>query len=972
MKKIYTLLTLILVAQVAFAQPANDDCASSETIAVSTTNTNVSFTIIDAVLNNEIGCNATTPQNYGDVWFDFTMPVDGNLFISTGVSWNNFAIYDSCGGTEIACWSGTNLITDLVNGTAYKLRLFRVENRLDDGFLNFNIRAFETPLNDDCASAETIAVSAASNTAISFSIGGANVANEEGCSGSTPDDYGDVWFDFTMPVNGNLFISAGVSWNNFALYDTCGGTEIACWSNTNLITGLVSGTAYKLRLYREDIRLDDGFLSFNIRAFETPANDDCASAETIAVSTANTSVDFSIGGANIANEEGCSGSTPDDYGDIWYDFTMPVDGNLFITAGVSWNNFALYDACGGTEIACWSNTNLITDLVSGTAYKLRLYRQDNRLDDGFLSFNIRAIEAPTNDDCASAETIAVSTINTAVNFSIGGANVANEEGCSGSASDNYGDIWYDFTMPVNGNLFINGSISWNNFALYDACGGTEIACWSNTNLITGLAAGTNFKLRLYRLNSLLDDGFLSFNIRSIEVPANDDCASSETITVSTADTNINFSIGGANVANQEGCSGSVLADYGDIWYDFIMPFDGNLFIDGAISWNNFALYDICGGTEIACWSDTNLIPDLVGGTAYKLRLFRTENLLDNGFLNFVIKAFEQVPNDTCDLAETITVTTASSTVNFEIAGADLINEIGCEGSTPQDYTDIWYDITMPVNGNLLIDGGISWNNFALFDACSGTEITCFSDTQLITNLTATTNYKLRLYRTEALAPLGFKSFVIQAFEIINNDTCAEAETITISETPLTVNFGIAGATVNNEVGCVGTPAEDYVDVWYDFVLPAGSDGIDVDGFISINNIALYDACAGTELGCANIGDTFTGLVSGTNYKLRVFRTLANAGSASFKSFNIRTINTLSTPDISFENSLRVYPNPASDQVTVTTASMINYLELYDIHGKLVLKQTDQTIDISTIPTGVYFLKLVSEQGRIATKKIIKN
>ncbi|WP_456376631.1 T9SS type A sorting domain-containing protein, partial [Lutibacter sp.] len=318
--------------------------------------------------------------------------------------------------------------------------------------------------------------------------------------------------------------------------------------------------------------------------------------------------------------------------------------------------------------------------------------------------------------------------------------------------------------------------------------------------------------------------------------------------------------------------------------------------------------------------------------------------------------------------------TTTSTVNFEIGGASINNEVGCSGTTAADYADIWYQFTMPVNGNLYIDGTISWNNFALYDACGGTEIQCGATNELIENLTFGTTYKLRVFRTLANADNNpYRSFTIQAFEIINNDDCASAENIVVSSTPTTVNFGIAGASINNEVGCSGTTAEDYADIWYEFTMPING-FIVLDGSISWNNFALYDACSGAELGCFSNNGNIGGLTSGNLYKLRVFRTLANASNPSYKSFTILSTSTLSIEDENLRNAITIYPNPVSEFIDIKFSKnnqTIKSIKLYSLLGKLLLTTTQNRINVSSFTTGIYLLKINTEKGQITKKVIIQ-
>ena len=705
-------------------------------------------------------------------------------------------------------------------------------------------------------------------------------------------------------------------------------------------------------------------------ALAQPANDDCSNAQVINVTTSNINIPFDINTATLNNEEGCSGTTAD-YADVWYEFTMPVNGNLYIDGAIGWNNFAIYDACGGTELNCFATNALLDNLTSGSTYKLRVFRSASTYTNtGYQNFSIQAFQSATNDDCSNAQNISVSTSASTLNFEIAGATINNEIGCSGT-TDDYLDIWYDFTMPVNGNLYVNGVIGWNNFALYDACSGTQIQCGSANQLIEGLTSGTTYKLRVFRTVTLAtNSGYKSFTIQAFENPTNDDCSSSENISVSTTIATVNFEITGASINNEIGCTGTT-DNYLDIWYDFTMPVNGNLYLGGAINWNNFALYDACNGTQIHCGSANQLIEGLTSGTTYKLRVFRTVGLAANsGYQDFTIQAFESPTNDDCSSSENISVTTTIATVNFEITGASINNEIGCTGTT-DNYLDLWYDFTMPVNGNLYVNGVIGWNNFALYDACNGTEIQCDSANQLIEGLTFGTTYKLRVFRTVALAAnSGYQAFTIQAFEIINNDNCADAETISISSTPTTVNFGIAGASINNEEGCSGT-IDDYADVWYEFTMP--EDGsVSVDGTIGWNNFALYDTCGGTQLDCFNASGAFTGLTNGTNYKLRVFRTQANATNTGYKSFVIQTTSTLNTQEFVFEDAVKLYPNPVSSVLNIQTEKNISTISISDINGRMVIQQAfSSSIDISKLSKGMYFISLKTPETTITKKIIVK-
>lgn len=75
-----------------------------------------------------------------------------------------------------------------------------------------------------------------------------------------------------------------------------------------------------------------------------------------------------------------------------------------------------------------------------------------------------------------------------------------------------------------------------------------------------------------------------------------------------------------------------------------------------------------------------------------------------------------------------------------------------------------------------------------------------------------------------------------------------------------------------------------------------------------------------------------------------------------------------------ENSLevKIYPNPADEQLRVATTSNAK-IDILDVAGSLLQSQRtsskNNVIDISKLPAGVYFIKITAEKA-VTTKKII--
>ncbi|MDO6596399.1 T9SS type A sorting domain-containing protein [Oceanihabitans sp. 2_MG-2023] len=82
--------------------------------------------------------------------------------------------------------------------------------------------------------------------------------------------------------------------------------------------------------------------------------------------------------------------------------------------------------------------------------------------------------------------------------------------------------------------------------------------------------------------------------------------------------------------------------------------------------------------------------------------------------------------------------------------------------------------------------------------------------------------------------------------------------------------------------------------------------------------------------------------------------------------------TLSTnPNLNKENSISIYPNPTSDVINISTLNTIKNIQLFDFLGKRILESSQSQIDLSSFNSGLYILKIQTDQGEI-TKKVIKN
>jgi hypothetical protein len=78
-------------------------------------------------------------------------------------------------------------------------------------------------------------------------------------------------------------------------------------------------------------------------------------------------------------------------------------------------------------------------------------------------------------------------------------------------------------------------------------------------------------------------------------------------------------------------------------------------------------------------------------------------------------------------------------------------------------------------------------------------------------------------------------------------------------------------------------------------------------------------------------------------------------------------------------SVKLYPNPIDDQITIDFSDLpmvIKSIKIYDVHGKLIANHEDfqeQLYLISTknLSSGIYFIKIINSQNYSITKKLVK-
>lgn len=170
------------------------------------------------------------------------------------------------------------------------------------------------------------------------------------------------------------------------------------------------------------------------------------------------------------------------------------------------------------------------------------------------------------------------------------------------------------------------------------------------------------------------------------------------------------------------------------------------------------------------------------------------------------------------------------------------------------------------------------------------------------------------------------------------------------------------------------PVDDVVFNEYPETIHVNLDGVATDDDDPDENI-VYSIVLNSntaELSAAISGKTLI-LSRLSNEESTATLVLRATSNGLYVDFNVNVIINF-VPDGVEENELRVsiYPNPAHDIVTVETRliASVQRINICDITGKMILSTTELRIDISTLPEGIYFITVFTENQKIV-EKIIK-
>ena len=72
------------------------------------------------------------------------------------------------------------------------------------------------------------------------------------------------------------------------------------------------------------------------------------------------------------------------------------------------------------------------------------------------------------------------------------------------------------------------------------------------------------------------------------------------------------------------------------------------------------------------------------------------------------------------------------------------------------------------------------------------------------------------------------------------------------------------------------------------------------------------------------------------------------------------------------SSLNIYPNPVNDRLYIETLTQTQTIEIYDVYGRqqLVVSGQQSAVSVANLNSGIYFVKVVTENGEVV-KRFVK-
>ncbi|MBC7887664.1 MAG: hypothetical protein H7Z13_07225 [Ferruginibacter sp.] len=845
--RVFIAAVLLLVGNVSYAQPSNDDCDNAVALVQGTTCSNTAGTTVAATQSMAATPCFGTPDD--DVWYSFVaVATDAQVTLSsiTGTSTDMYfqVLSGNCGSTftSLLCSDpNSGIVGGLTVGQTYFVRVYTYSSAASASY-------------SICVNTLTVAPTTCgtlSLPAANATVGGTPVLTWSSATNATAYD---IYLDAVNPPATIVAVSGATSYS--------------------IATALAPGDYFWYVRAKNSV----GGLSTcatNTRKFTVvapPANDNCDNAVSLVqeITCTNTS-GTTVGGTLSMAATPCFGS-PDD--DVWYSFVAVATEAQVALSTVSGSTDMYFQVLSGdcgslTSVLCSDpNSGIVTGLTVGQTYFVRVYTYASS---NSATFNICVNKLALPTTCG---TLSSPAANTSVNTTpvLTWSSATNATGY---------DIYLDGNNPPT-SLVASVGIT-TSYTVTPALTPGDYYWYVEAKNTTGSALSCAANARKFTV---------------VAPPANDDCANAISLTQGASCVN---TLGTTTAATLSMAASPCFGNPDDdVWYSFVATATSAIItitnVSGVTDMYFQVLSGTCGSSASLLCSDpqTGTVTGLTIGQTYLIRVYTYAGSVSSTF-NICLTSPPLPPaNDNC--ASAVLLTQGTSCVNTQgtTAGATLsMAATPCFGN-PDD--DVWYSFVATATSAITTITNVSGETDMYFQVLSGTcaspvSLLC-SDPQTgtVTGLTIGQTYLLRVYTYSGSVSSIFNICLTSPPPPPANDLPAGAITLTVDANCTAAPYtNVSGTVTTNEprISCKGSQTLGAI-VWFKFVAPAsGSVRVSTDvtgngltdtrlGLFSTTNpadlstysILVCDDDNGTTVSAASIVYA-AGLTPGTTYYVGV-------------------------------------------------------------------------------------------------------
>ncbi|MFA7272236.1 MAG: T9SS type A sorting domain-containing protein [Crocinitomicaceae bacterium] len=644
----------------------------------------------------------------------------------------------------------------------------------------------------------------------------------------------------------------------------------------------------------------------------------CAGAVSLNVNPTCATTNYSMNSTTYNSPTSLPGCGGQGYYEGWYKFTTPSFATTISIneSAPNSHNVSIWASCAATtSLYCFNapGGGTINQILSGlslsTTYYIRIQRNNssgNIAGTICLVNNTPAPTGPSNSCTGVPANLTVGTSCTPTSYTMS-ASTYDFTGIVPSCTPwtpgtppggiNELDGWYSF-VANNDTLQLSDLANYNRVvSVWTLCmNGTELFC-SNAaanvpiNItMTVLVPGDTYYVQIYQEPNS-SNSTLSGSICIAQPPLGNYCSSPlpvPTVTTSCNTTNFTlsppFNFSGVIPTCATGTSGAYVFDQ---WYSFVASNDTTI-VDITASGNNtLAVWSACTSGQLACNTSSGAnsltLTGLTNGQTYYVQIISTSSTMTG-----TICVYNFAPGNTCATAIALsTVTTACNPTYYFFSSANnTFSGIGpgCSTSTGNYQYDGWYSFVATATTAIIDETGTGNRWITVWPDCTGTNAVGCSYTNnnstsfTVNNLTIGGTYYIQIIRRSTSNSLN-GTICVRNF----NDEPCSAINLPVGTSCFPITGSTANASATTGVPSPNCSYNNYDDVWYNAVVPAGG-ALIVEGTPTNNTlgIALYSGLCGnlTYINCTTSSNTATllptGLTPGDTIFIRVWRSSSNS------------------------------------------------------------------------------------------------